>query len=153
MLDSLRSSSMTPHPAVHVVAASIERTHPVLAAALVAVLTCAGIPYPAAAQTSEGAPEKPPPDAGAGQPPTAEQSPLDGITFGIGFDGYYEWNANRPAARVNLLRAYDVSSNSFSLNQANVIVERAPDVSKGRRMGLRLDLMFGQATDTLQGSA
>ena len=63
------------------------------------------------------------------------------------------WNANNPVGRVNLLRAYDVQSDSFSLNQANVIVERGPDVSKGRRMGLRLDLMFGQATETLQGSA
>src|SRR4249920_371978 len=70
-----------------------------------------------------------------------EPSPLDGITFGVGFDGYYAWNINRPVGRINLLRAYDVSSNSFSLNQANVIVERAPDVEKGRRMGLRLDLM------------
>src|SRR4249920_3175971 len=70
-----------------------------------------------------------------------EESPLDGITFGVGFDGYYAWNTNRPIGRINLLRAYDVSSDSFSLNQANVIVERAPDVEKGRRMGLRLDLM------------
>ena len=82
-----------------------------------------------------------------------EPSPLEGITFAIGFDGYYTWNANRPIGRINLLRAYDVSSNSFSLNQANVIVERPPDAAKGRRAGLRLDLMFGQATETLQGSA
>ena len=92
-------------------------------------------------------------DPPAEQSAAAEPSPLDGITFGIGLDGYYAWNTNRPVGRINLLRAYDVSSNSFSLNQANVIVERAPDVSKGRRMGLRLDLMFGQATETLQGSA
>lgn len=81
------------------------------------------------------------------------ESPLDGVTFGIGLDAYYAWNVNRPVGRVNLLRAYDVSSNSFSLNQANVIVERGIDVAKQRRAGLRLDLMFGQATETLQGSA
>jgi len=87
------------------------------------------------------------------QTPAGEPSPLEGITFGVGFDGYYAWNTNRPIGRINLLRAYDVSSDSFSLNQANLIVERAPDIDKGRRIGLRLDLMFGQATETLQGSA
>jgi hypothetical protein len=43
-------------------------------------------------------------------------------------------------------------SNEFSLNQASVIFEHAPDVSAGRRWGGRLDLQFGQATDTLQGN-
>ncbi|MBZ5526101.1 MAG: porin [Acidobacteriia bacterium] len=67
-------------------------------------------------------------------------------------DGYYAYNFNAPIGRVNLLRAYDVSSNSFSLNQASFIIERAPDVSAGRRMGVRLDFQYGQATETLQGS-
>lgn len=68
-------------------------------------------------------------------------------------DGYYGYNFNRPVGRVNLLRAYDVSSNSFSLNQAVISVERAPDVDAGRRFGMRLDLMYGQATETVQGNA
>jgi hypothetical protein len=76
-----------------------------------------------------------------------------GTTINLGVDGYYGYNFNRPVGRVNLLRAYDVSSNSFSLNQANLMVERAPDVAAGRRFGARLDLQFGQATETLQGSA
>lgn len=67
-------------------------------------------------------------------------------------DGYYEYNFNHPVGRVNLLRAYDVLSNLFSLNQASVIFEHAPDVSAHRRWGGRLDLQFGQATDTLQGN-
>ena len=67
-------------------------------------------------------------------------------------DTYYEYNFNDPVGRVNLLRAYDVSSNAFSLNQADLIVERAPDVDAGRRYGARLDLQFGQATATLQGN-
>lgn len=74
-------------------------------------------------------------------------------TFNVTFDGYYGYNFNKPAGRINLLRAYDVMSNSFSLNQAAVIIERAPDVKAGRRFGLRLDLQYGQATETLQGSA
>jgi putative OmpL-like beta-barrel porin-2 len=68
-------------------------------------------------------------------------------------DTYYGYNFNRPVGRVNLLRAYDVASNSFSLNQATISVERAPDVDAGRRFGARMDLMYGQATETLQGNA
>lgn len=75
-----------------------------------------------------------------------------GAIAGVYLDGYYSYNLNRPAGRVNALRAYDVLSNSFSLNQAAVILESAADVSRGRRIGARLDLMFGQATETLQGS-
>lgn len=67
-------------------------------------------------------------------------------------DGYYGYNFNTPVGGVNLLRAYDVSSNSFSLNQAAVVVERLPDVEAGERFGLRLDLQYGQATETVQGN-
>jgi len=97
----------------------------------------------------------PSPEATAQDSERSQESPdpLDGIRFAFGFDGYYAWNANRPIGRVNLLRAYDVSSNNFSVNQASVIVERPIDVNRGRRAGLRVDLMFGQATETLQGSA
>jgi hypothetical protein len=77
---------------------------------------------------------------------------LKGTTINAMVDGYYEYNFNDPVGRVNLLRAYDVSSNAFSLNQADVIFERAPDVAAGRRYGARLDLQFGQATSTLQGN-
>jgi len=118
--------------------------------AAAAALSIVTAPRPADAQT-RGDVSQQPPDAAA-QSPASEPSPLDGIAFAVGLDGYYAWNTNRPLGGVNLLRAYDVSSNSFSLNQANVIVERAPDVSKGRRAGMRLDLMYGQATETLQGS-
>ena len=65
---------------------------------------------------------------------------------------YYGFNFNRPVGRVNLLRAYDVTSNNFSLNQASVLMESAPDPAAGRRFGGRLDLQYGQATETLQGS-
>ena len=78
---------------------------------------------------------------------------LQGTTVNILLDGYYEYNFNNPIGRVNLLRAYDISSNAFSLNQADVVVENAPDVAHDKRYGLRLDLQFGQATETLQGNA
>ena len=77
---------------------------------------------------------------------------LKGTTINVSLDAYYGYNFNDPVGRVNLLRAYDVSSNAFSLNQAAVILERAPDVEAGRRFGARLDLQFGQATATLQGN-
>ena len=77
---------------------------------------------------------------------------LKGATINVSVDGYYDWNFNEPVGRVNLLRAYDVSSNAFSLNQAAMIFERAADVDAGRRYGARLDLQFGQATATLQGN-
>jgi hypothetical protein len=77
---------------------------------------------------------------------------LRDTTVNLGLDTYYAYNFNHPVGRVNLLRAYDVLSNEFSLNQASVILERAPDLNSGRRWGARLDLQFGQATDTLQGN-
>jgi len=85
----------------------------------------------------------------------ADRSGLDFLkatTIDVGLDVYYGYNFNYPIGRVNLLRAYDVSSNAFSLNQASLIVKNDPDVSAGRRFGVRLDLQFGQATSTLQGN-
>jgi hypothetical protein len=74
------------------------------------------------------------------------------VTINVGIDTYYAYNFNDPVGRVNLLRAYDVLSNNISLNQASLILELAPNVSEGRRFGGRLDLQYGQATDTLQGN-
>lgn len=73
-------------------------------------------------------------------------------TLNITLDGYYGYNLNHPPGRVNSLRAYDVLSNSFSLNQAAIIFELPTDVPNGRRFGTRVDLQFGQATATLQGN-
>ena len=73
-------------------------------------------------------------------------------TFNLTLDGYYGYNFNKPIGRINLLRAYDVLSNSFSLNQAALVIERAPDVQAGRHFGVRVDLQYGQATETLQGN-
>jgi hypothetical protein len=100
----------------------------------------------------------------SGSSPTAEPQAISkedravldffrGTTINGALDGYYGYNFNQPIGRVNLLRAYDVSSNSFSLNQANLIIERAPDLDAKRRYGLRLDFQYGQATETVQGSA
>jgi hypothetical protein len=74
-------------------------------------------------------------------------------TLNFGLDSYYAYNFNHPIGRINQLRAYDISSNSFSINQASVIVEHLPVASPGERFGGRIDLQFGQATETLQGSS
>ena len=77
---------------------------------------------------------------------------LHGATLNFALDEYYAFNFNHPVGRVNALRAYDVLSNNISLNQADVVFERAPDTGAGWPFGVRLDLQFGQATDTLQGN-
>lgn len=78
---------------------------------------------------------------------------LRDMTLNASFDGYYLWNTNRPVGRINLLRAYDVTANNFSINQAGIVMEKAPNVDGGRRWGYRLDLLYGQASETLQGGA
>ena len=77
---------------------------------------------------------------------------LHDTTINLNLDAYYAYNFNHPVGRVNSLRAYDVVSNEFSLNQAGIVLEHAPDVSAGRRWGARLDVQFGQATASGQGN-
>ncbi len=90
--------------------------------------------------------------------PTQVATPLlpgtlpGGATLNYTFDGYYEYNFNDPTGRVNDLRAYDVLSNVFSINQADFIFDLDPDLAAQRRYGFRIDLQFGQATETLQGN-
>ena len=87
--------------------------------------------------------------------PAAEpvSNPFEHVVVGVGFEGFYQYNWNKPYDRINLLRAYDTRSNVFGMQQANVIVESAPNVTDGRRFGARVDLQFGQATETVQGGA
>ena len=110
---------------------------------------------PARAQSSADKPPEPAaaPSVAAAASAKAGADFLRGLSINALLDTYYEYNFNDPIGRVNLLRAYDVSSNSFSLNQADVLLESAPDVSSGKRFGMRLDLQYGQATQTLQGSS
>jgi hypothetical protein len=93
-----------------------------------------------------------PAPAPAAPPPASAPATLAGTTINFLIDGYYSYNFNAPIGRVNRLRAYDVSSNSFSLNQAVLMLENAPDPDRGKRFGARLDLQWGQATQTLQGN-
>ena len=109
----------------------------------------ASVPDPAAAQTSIVQA----PNSGTAKSASILPTQLPGgATLNYQIDGYYEYNFNHPIGRVNYLRAYDVLSNSFSLNQADVILALDPDLSVKRRYGLRFDLQYGQATETLQGN-
>lgn len=83
----------------------------------------------------------------------APSDPFEHVVFGVGLEGFYQYNTNKPHDRINLLRAYDTRSNVFGIQQADVIVESTPAVDKGRRFGARIDLQFGQATETVQGGA
>jgi len=112
-------------------------------------------PSASAAQTNPPNPDAATLDqtqAPSAPPPSKTSEFLRGTTVNVLFDGYYGYNFNNPIGRVNLLRAYDVSSNAFSLNQAALVLENAPDPAHGKRFGLRLDLQYGEATETLQGN-
>jgi hypothetical protein len=107
-------------------------------------------PAPAAAAEADGQAADSP--ASPAAPAKVAADLLHGMTINGMLDTYYEYNTNRPIGRVNLLRAYDVSSNNFSLNQADLMLESAPDAANGKNFGMRLDLQYGQATSTLQGN-
>jgi hypothetical protein len=114
-------------------------------------------PAPAPAPSTVVSSAQPPttgtvPDTAPVASPMTAADMLHGITINAMLDGYYEYNANSPVGRVNYLRAYDVSSNSFSLNQADLMVESAADPANDKRFGMRIDLQYGQATSTLQGN-
>ena len=86
------------------------------------------------------------------QTAAADTAALRDVKFGATLEAYYEYNGNRPPDRSVILRAYDTRSNVFGLQQAALVVDAAPDVAASRRYGLRVDLQFGQATETVQGS-
>ncbi len=103
------------------------------------------MPAAPAPQALQAEPQKP-------EPQKAPEVRLPGdLEVSAYFDGFYSWNANRPENRINLLRAYDVLHNSFSINQTGLVIERPVNPGEGKRFGLRLDLMYGAATETLQG--
>src|ERR1700736_4775460 len=126
-----------------------ERNHTDAVAALPAA-TATVTTAPATASAQSASLEAPKEQAIAGDRGILDY--LHGATLNFALDEYYGYNFNRPVGRVNALRAYDVLSNNISLNQADLVFERAPDAAAGRPFGVRIDLQFGQATDTLQGN-
>ena len=101
---------------------------------------------------SEPAPPPAPQEAAAATQAAPAQEWWRDITFGTTLEGYYQFNFNEPADRVSVLRAYDARTNSFTLQQAAIVIDAAPKVDAGRRFGVRLDLQFGQAAELAQGN-
>jgi hypothetical protein len=149
----LQANSPTPvsQPRLLLASAAITTPAPTPAPEPLAPTVSASEATPATLQTPAQQSQSPAPSAI--QPDDSKLlSFLHTTTINVALDGYYDYNFNAPVGRVNLLRAYDVLSNEFSLNQADVIFDHPADVADGRRWGGRLDLQFGQATDTLQGN-
>src|SRR5262245_34396310 len=117
-----------------------------LAGAAIVVATIA----PAAAQSAPAPPA--PAEAPQTTPAAPATNPFEHFRFGATLEGYYQYNWNRPPDRINLLRAYDTRANVFSIQQTALVFESVTDVPAGRRFGARIDLQFGQATETVQGS-
>ena len=59
-------------------------------------------------------------------------------------DAYYGYNFNRPTIDTQL-RNFDTKHNQFSLNMAEIALEKKP--TPDNRLGYRMDLDFGPATD------
>jgi len=73
-------------------------------------------------------------------------------------DAYYAYNRNHPATPCavvngiqifNCLHAFDVAQSMFSLNLANLAVEKVP--TPGSRAGLRVALDFGSGAELIAG--
>jgi hypothetical protein len=94
-----------------------------------------------------------PPSGKEAQSSQAPSDPFKFVQFGVTLEGFYQYNWNEPFDRVTLLRAYDTRANTFGIQQAAIVLESVPKVDEGRRFGARVDLQFGQATETVQGSA
>ena len=73
-------------------------------------------------------------------------------------DSYYAYNRNNPATPCaivngvkifNCLHAFDVDRSSFSVNLANVAIDKLP--TPGSRAGFRVDLSFGTGAALIAG--
>lgn len=122
---------------------------PELLGGLAAIVLSATV---ATAQTGAATLAKAEPLAASQAATQATPGGLGNLQFGLTFEGFYEYNWNQPFDRINLLRAYDTRANMFGIQQMAVVLEFVPDPKAGRRFGGRVDLQFGQATETVQGN-
>lgn len=114
----------------------------------------AGVATAAGAQSATSAAPAPVQESPQGQAAAQPaSSPFEHVRLGVTLEGFYQYNWNRPYDRINLLRAYDTRSNVFGIQQTAIVIESVPAVDAERRFGARVDLQFGQATETVQGGA
>jgi hypothetical protein len=117
-----------------------------VAAALLVLASVSGAQPASEPPAGGSAEQEPAPSA------STDQNPWRTVTFGATLEAYYQYDWNHPPDRVIPLRAYDTRANTFGIQQVAFVVDASPDVDAGRRYGLRADLQWGQATETVQGS-
>ena len=105
-----------------------------------------------------------PAPAAADAPPKITIASLLGPTTLSGeVDGYYSLNFNQPADLSstaaptgtvgNELRAFDNNTNQFSLNAAELVLDKAPDTSSTEsRAGYHVGVIYGQAAEAINGN-
>jgi hypothetical protein len=105
-------------------------------------------------QASAAATPAPPQDQAPAPAATPAATPAPAPTWSIGpidfsgaIDGYYSWNTEHPADKMNELYLWNSPTNTFSLNMAKIAMSHSPDP-----VGFELDLMYGN-TATLIGAA
>jgi hypothetical protein len=105
-------------------------------------------------------------------PPPADDAPAKVTFAGLlgpmtisGFvDGYYAFNFNQPNSLSgedfsngidgNTLRFFDESTNQFSLNAVEMVVDKAADATPGGtgRAGYHVGFIYGQAAEAINGT-
>jgi hypothetical protein len=68
-------------------------------------------------------------------------------------DGYYQFNSNHPFDNTSGFRFFDGNTNAFSLNMAEVGVQKTPDASSTEgRFGYHIVAAYGQAARVVNSS-
>jgi len=67
-----------------------------------------------------------------------------GIDLHAFVDTLYLYNINKPDSRTNQLRVFDVDSNSFELQQANINLSR---MKEDENLGFRINMDFGKVAE------
>lgn len=103
--------------------------------------TLAAAATPAPPQDQAPAPGSAPAAAAPAAAPTWSIGPID---FSGTIDGYYSWNTEHPANKVNELYNFDSPTNTFSLNMAKIALSHTADP-----VGFELDLMYGNTAQLI----
>ncbi len=70
------------------------------------------------------------------------------VTYSGLIDAYYSYNFASPVTYKNELRNFDINANSFTLSQAELVIQRA--ASAASPIGFRMDLDYGTTNDIVQ---
>jgi hypothetical protein len=85
-------------------------------------------------------------------PVGAEEKPMQSLMISGSVDAYYSYNFNKPTSRDNIDgfdANFDFYHNSFSLSQAEVVIDKP--ASEPGWGGYRLDLAFGPTNEWVHG--